>query len=171
MTEQAVQTKADLLRHLTADRQALEEVINGRSDAELTRPGPEGWSVKDHLAHIAAWERSGLALLAGESRPAAVGLSDELFAEGEDDVVNDEVRKRDADKSLAEVLAEFRRVRASTIAAVTALSDEDLRRPYSYYQPNDPDNSQTPVIETLVGNSSEHDVEHTEWIKGILAAD
>jgi uncharacterized protein (TIGR03083 family) len=170
MTEQAVQTKADLLRHLTADRQALEEVISGRSDEELTRPGPEGWSVKDHLAHIAAWERSGLALLSGESRPAAVGVSDELFAEGEDDAVNDEVRKRDADKSLAEVLSEFRRVRASTIAAVTDLSDEDLQRPYSYYQPTDPDNSQTPVIETLVGNSSEHDVEHTEWIKGILAA-
>jgi uncharacterized protein (TIGR03083 family) len=170
MTEQAVQTKADLLRHLTADRQALEEVISGRSDEELTRPGPEGWSVKDHLAHIAAWERSGLALLAGESRPAAVGVSDKLFAEGEDDAVNEEVRKRDVDKSLADVLAEFRQVRASTIAAVTALSDEDLHRPYSYYQPNEPENSQTPVIESLIGNSTEHDVEHTEWIKGILAA-
>jgi uncharacterized protein (TIGR03083 family) len=170
MTEQAVQTKADLLRHLTADRQALEEVINGRSDEELTRPGPEEWSVKDHLAHIAAWERSGLALLAGESRPAAVGVSDELFEEGEDDAVNEAVRQNDADKSLADVLTEFRRVRAQTIAAVTDLSDEDLRRPYSYYQPNDPENNQTPVIESLVGNSTEHDLEHTEWVKGILAA-
>jgi uncharacterized damage-inducible protein DinB len=170
MTEQTMQTKADFLYHLTADRQALEDVINGRSEAELTRPGPEGWSVKDHLAHIAAWERSGLALLAGENRAAAVGISDELFNEGEDDAVNEAVRQCDADRSLEDVRAELRRVRAETIAAISVLTDEDLRRPYSYYQPTDPDNSQTPVIETLVGNSSEHDVEHTEWIKGILAA-
>jgi uncharacterized protein (TIGR03083 family) len=170
MTEQAVQTKADLLQHLTADRQALEEVISGRSDGELTRPGPEGWSVKDHLAHLAAWERSGLALLAGESRPAAVGVSDELFAEGEVDPSNEVVRRHNADRTLADVLAEFRRVRAETIAAVTALTDEDLQKPYSFYQPNDPENSQTPVIESLIANSTEHDLEHTEWIKGILAA-
>jgi uncharacterized damage-inducible protein DinB len=169
MTEQTMQTKADFLYHLTADRKALEDVINGRSEAELTRPGPEGWSVKDHLAHIAAWERSGLALLAGENRAAAVGISDELFNEGEDDAVNEAVRQCDADRSLEDVRAELRRVRAETIAAISVLTDEDLRRPYSYYQPTDSDNSQTPVIETLVGNSSEHDVEHTEWIKGILA--
>jgi uncharacterized protein (TIGR03083 family) len=170
MTEQTMQTKADFLYHLTADRKALEDVINGRSEAELTRPGAEGWSVKDHLAHIAAWERSGLALLAGENRAAAVGISDELFNEGETDDSNEEVRRHDADKSLAEVLSEFRRVRASTIAAVTDLSDEDLQRPYSYYQPNDSENNQTPVIESLTANSTEHDLEHTEWIKGILAA-
>ncbi|MFL5762249.1 MAG: DinB family protein [Thermomicrobiales bacterium] len=169
MTEQTVQTKADFLHHLTADRHALEDVIVGRSDEELTRPGPEGWSVKDHLAHLAAWERSGLALLAGENRAAAVGVSDELFNEADEDVSNEEVRKRDADRPLADVLAEFRQVRASTIAAVDALTDDDLHKPYSFYQPTDPDN-QTPVIQSLAGNSSEHDREHTEWIQEILTS-
>jgi uncharacterized damage-inducible protein DinB len=167
VTEQTVQTKADFLHHLTADRQALEDVISGRSDEELTQSGPEGWSVKDHLAHIAAWERSGLALLKGGNRPAAVGVSEELWASDNDDLINEAVRQQDADRSLADVLAEFRRVRAEMIAAVTALTDEDLQRPYSSYQPNDSD-SQTPVIAALISNSTEHDVEHTGWIKEIL---
>jgi uncharacterized damage-inducible protein DinB len=170
MTEQTVRTKADFLQHLTADRQALEAVINPRSEAELTKPGPEGWSVKDHLAHIAAWERSGLALLKGGNRPAAVGISPELWASDDGDAQNEAVRKADVDRSLADVLAEFRRVRAETITAVSALSDEDLQRPYSYYQPNDPENIQTPVISSLIANSTEHDLEHTEWIKELLAA-
>jgi len=168
MTEQTVQTKADFMEHLTADRQALEEVISGRSAEELTRPGPEGWSVKDHLAHIAAWERSGLALLAGENRAAAVGISDELYNDEDVNASNEAVRKVDADRSLEDVLAEFRRVRAETITAVTALTDEDLRKPYSFYQPTDPDNDQTPVIQALAENSTEHDREHTAWIKAIL---
>jgi uncharacterized damage-inducible protein DinB len=169
MAEQTVQTKDDLLYHLKADRQQLEDVIGPLTEEELTRPGPEGWSVKDHLAHIVVWEKSGLALLAGEDRAAAVGIDWELYENGEIDVQNDVVYQQQKDRSLDDVLAEFRQVRAKTIEAVSALSDDDLRKPYSAFQPGDP-NNETPVIDYIIGNSTEHDLEHLEWIKQLLAA-
>src|SRR5215218_6258148 len=144
MAEQTVQTKDDLLYHLKADRQQLEDVIGPLTEEELTRPGPEGWSVKDHLAHIVVWEKSGLALLAGEDRAAAVGIDWELYENGEIDVQNDVVYQQQKDRSLDDVLAEFRQVRAKTIEAVSTLSDDDLRKPYSAFQPGDP-NNETPV--------------------------
>jgi hypothetical protein len=172
MTEQTVQTKEDLLYHLSADRQQLEDLIGTLSEEELTRPGPEGWSVKDHLAHIIAWEKSGLALLAGEDRAAAVGVDKDLYEQGlhEDDPINDVIYQQHKDRSLDDVLAEFRQVRAKTISAVSKMSDEDLQRPYGFYQPNDPDHDQTPVIQAIISNSTEHDLEHLEWIQGILQA-
>jgi uncharacterized protein (TIGR03083 family) len=169
MAEQTVQTKDDLLYHLSADRQQLEQAINGLSEEELTRPGPEGWSVKDHLAHIIVWERSGLALMAGEDRAAAVGIDRDFYENGETDAQNEILYQQHKDRSLDDVLAEFREVRAKTIEAVSQLSDEELHQPYSHFQPSDPSN-QTPAIEVIIGNSTEHDLEHLEWIRGILEA-
>jgi uncharacterized damage-inducible protein DinB len=171
MTEQTVQTKADLLHHLSADRAQLEQVITGLSEEELTKPGPEGWSVKDHLAHIIAWEKSGLALLAGEDRAAALGVDKDLYEQqGEDDPINDVIYQQHKDQSLDDVLAEFRRVRAKTIEEVSKLSDEDLQRPNSDYDPSDPDDPETTVIRAIISNSTEHDLDHLEWIKQLLAA-
>jgi hypothetical protein len=169
MAEQTTQTKDELLHHLSTDRQQLEQAISGLSEEELTRPGPEGWSVKDHLAHIVVWEKSGLALIAGEDRAAAVGIDWDLYENGEPDVQNDVIYQQHKDRSLDDVLAEFRQVRAKTIEAVSALSDDDLRKPYSAYQPSDSDN-ETPVIDYIIGNSTEHDLEHLEWIEQLLVA-
>ncbi len=48
--------KEGLLRHYRQTREDLLSAIEGLSDALLTEPSLDGWSVKDHLAHIAAWD-------------------------------------------------------------------------------------------------------------------
>ena len=45
-----------LLQHYRKMRQELLAAIDGLSDAALTDPSLDGWSVKDHLAHIALWD-------------------------------------------------------------------------------------------------------------------
>ena len=45
-----------LLRHYREARQALLSAIQGLSDAQMTEPSLDGWSVKDHLAHLALWD-------------------------------------------------------------------------------------------------------------------
>src|SRR2546427_10188065 len=51
--------------------------LNARIDSlgphGLTMTGPDGWAVKDHVVHIAAWELSLLGLVEGADRRAAVG--------------------------------------------------------------------------------------------------
>ena len=53
--------------------------LNGLVDSlgpnGLTITGSDGWAVKDHLIHIAAWEHSLLALLDGRDRLQLATLS------------------------------------------------------------------------------------------------
>ena len=45
-----------LLRHYRQMRTELLAAIDGLSDEALVEPSLDGWSVKDHLAHIAHWD-------------------------------------------------------------------------------------------------------------------
>ena len=45
-----------LLQHYRQMREDLLSVINGLSDELMTEPSLDGWSVKDHLAHLALWD-------------------------------------------------------------------------------------------------------------------
>ncbi len=45
-----------LLQHYRQMREDLLVAIDGLSDELLTEPSIDGWSVKDHLAHLALWD-------------------------------------------------------------------------------------------------------------------
>src|SRR2546427_11613319 len=63
--------------------------LNARIDSlgphGLTMTGPDGWAVKDHVVHIAAWELSLLGLVEGADRRSGLGGSG---AGGETDAIN-----------------------------------------------------------------------------------
>jgi uncharacterized damage-inducible protein DinB len=48
--------KQALLRHYRQTREDLLAAIAGLSDSQITEPSIDGWSVKDHLEHIAFWD-------------------------------------------------------------------------------------------------------------------
>ncbi|MEX0750638.1 MAG: maleylpyruvate isomerase N-terminal domain-containing protein [Dehalococcoidia bacterium] len=48
--------KDELLQHYRCTREELIAAIGGLSDELLTEPSLDGWSVKDHLAHLATWD-------------------------------------------------------------------------------------------------------------------
>ncbi|HEY7035725.1 MAG TPA: DinB family protein [Thermomicrobiales bacterium] len=162
-------TKAELLERMAGTRRAVDAAIAGKSEAVMTRPGADGWSAKDHLAHLSAWQRSLIALLEGESRPAALGIED-LTQEEESGFaeINAVLHERTKDQPLDRVLAEFRQSRRDLLAVLDRLSDDDLYEPYSHYQPNDPPYNPDPVIGWIVGNTFGHEEEHLEWFEGLL---
>lgn len=45
-----------LLQHYRRMREELLSAIHGLSDESMTEPSLDGWSVKDHLAHLALWD-------------------------------------------------------------------------------------------------------------------
>src|SRR5687767_15153143 len=51
-----VEDRDELLRHYEQAREALLKAIDGLSDAQLAEPTLDGWSVSDHLMHLAAWD-------------------------------------------------------------------------------------------------------------------
>ena len=52
MTEE----KEALLQHYRRMRDELLAAVDGLSDEQMTEPSLDGWSVKDHLAHLALWD-------------------------------------------------------------------------------------------------------------------
>ncbi len=50
------ENRAELIEHYRAMRRELLAAIDGVSDAQICEPTLDGWSVKDHLLHIALWD-------------------------------------------------------------------------------------------------------------------
>ncbi|MEA4908456.1 MAG: ClbS/DfsB family four-helix bundle protein [Chloroflexi bacterium] len=161
--------KQELLDWIRAGRERLEGMLAGLSEAQMVMPGPEGWSIKDHVAHLTAWELSMVALLQSRPRYAAMGVPAELAAAGNVDAINNVLFETQKSRPLPEVLADFRRTHQELLAALVRMSDEDLFRPYRYYQPEaSGDNAGQPVVLWLAGDTYEHYAEHLEWMQAII---
>jgi hypothetical protein len=67
----------------------LNTFFAGLSEAQMTTlHDGQGWTVKDHLTHIAAWEESVIFFLHGRPRHEALGIEEPLFAKASFDEIN-----------------------------------------------------------------------------------
>jgi hypothetical protein len=154
------------MQRIEASWNQLADLVNQVQDAGgLTKVGKDGWTVKDHLAHIGAWEHSLLALVEGQDRAAAMGVSE--TPEGTD-AINERIQMLHAKDTPEEALAYFRDSHAQLVAGLGKLSDADLQQPYSHFQPSDPDEKR-PAIGWVAGNTYEHYAEHIAWINQLLS--
>lgn len=149
---------------------AVEQAVGGLSDEQLTAPGSgDDWSIKDHLAHLAAWRRSLIALLEGGDRDAAIGLDQRAAGEtvntSDIDDLNAFLYRRNHNRALAEVLADFRQAQERVLAILGQMSDADLEKPYSRYQPQAAASNDQPVVGWIIGNTYGHDEEHLATIQ------
>jgi hypothetical protein len=157
---------AEMQRIETSWNELVELVNQVQAAGGLTQVGADGWSVKDHLAHIGAWEHSLLALIEGRDRLAGMGLREPV--DENTDAVNEAVRKVHENDTGDEALGYFRDAHAQLVAALGKLSDADLKQPYNHYQPSDADQKR-PVVDWVGGNTYEHYAEHVGWINQLLS--
>lgn len=157
--------KARLRERIQESRARLEHALGRLSEEQLLQPGSEGWSTKDHLAHLAAWEESLLARYEGRDRYAAIGIDSTTAATGDVDTFNAIIYRQHRDRSLTEVLAMFRDTHARVLTLLDRLSEADLFRPYSHFQPDTEPYDARPSAAWIVGNTWEHDDEHAEQIE------
>jgi hypothetical protein len=159
-------TIPDVLSRIDASWTRLQDYLTSVSPERLTEPkDAAGWSVADHLYHIAAWSDSVLALLNGQSRAAAVGLDEATWAKGVE-VINAALQIRSREMPLDAVLAALNQSHAQMVAKLKTLADADLQRPYRYFLPNS--DREQPVINWIAGDSYEHYDEHLPWIRAIV---
>lgn len=133
----------------------------------LTLTGADGWAVKDHLAHIAAWEHSLLALVEKRDRVEAMGLHEPV---GDTDAINRSLWELHRKQAPAEAVAYFRDTHERLMRALAKLTDADLRLPYNHYQPQAPrdDADNRPVGDWVAGNTYEHYAEHSGWLNQLI---
>ncbi|HEY7295368.1 MAG TPA: ClbS/DfsB family four-helix bundle protein [Dehalococcoidia bacterium] len=171
MTEHAEQpeTIAALVARINGSYARVNELIGGLSEGQLTvRAEPSGWSVKDHVAHLTAWEQSLLGLLAGLPRWQVMGVSTATWDAHDVDAINAAIAAQGRDRSTATVLADFHATHQQMIAALERLTDADLLRPYAHFQPNEQPPELAPVAPWIHNNSWAHLDEHRGWIAALL---
>jgi uncharacterized protein (TIGR03083 family) len=153
-----------VLGEIQAVRTEIEVLLARLDEDALTRPGPEGgWSIKDHLAHLTAWRRMVLGLLDGQPRHAALGVDLATYRQGED-AINAALAARANDQPLAKVVAEFRQVYDDLAARLAQFDEAAWQAPY----PLKP-RPTYPRLDSIAGNTFEHDREHLAWIEEALA--
>lgn len=156
----------ELLSHMNEARGELEAFVAGVPPEELVGPRKNGWTVKDHLFHLATWDLYLIAVLDREPRVPALGLDHDPRAPF--DEVNNIFFERGKDLPLNQVLGMFRGNRARIIEQVRGLAESDLTRPAADFQSADPAPPSGTLEHWIVSITAEHDREHHEWMREIL---
>ncbi len=123
---------------------------------------PDGWAVKDHLVHIAAWEHWLLALFEGRDKLAAMGAAS---AGKEIDDVNDVVYANHRDDSVEDALGYYRGAHAQLMEVLRRQSPDAFERPYKTFFDSGEETDEQPVLVAVAANTYDHYAEHIGWIK------
>jgi uncharacterized protein (TIGR03083 family) len=159
-------TKAELLSQMEQHWNDFSAYLQTLTEAQWTqRTDAAGWTVKDHVMHLAIWEDGGLALLEGSSQRERKGISEEVWQRWDFDEINAMIQQRHHLRSWTEVLESFREAHRRLVAAVEKLSEADLQR---LLHPDDPDSGT--FIDGVVINSYAHYAEHKPWIVAIASS-
>jgi len=164
-----VSNRDEVLERAHEQWAALWDLVLSLPPAQLGEPLGDGWSVKVHIAHIAAWEASTVALLRGQHRGDPMGVARDLWAGHELEAINGDIARRAASRDWTAVERDAVAAHTELIDLVASMTQEELDRPYSDYAPDDPPYNATPVIAWVNGNTWDHYAEHVGWITAGLA--
>jgi hypothetical protein len=168
--EQRITSKADLLAHIERDWTALHDRLDQLSEADMTTlTNADGWTVKDHIAHLTAWERSVIFLLQGKPRHAGLGVPEAVYLKGSHDEINEVIFQQQKEEPLTAVIAHFHQTHQELLDLLQPLTDTDLQKPYGHYLPDEPGEGDGPaVINFVYGNTAHHFREHLSWIEELV---
>jgi len=140
------ENKDELLKHYRRTRDELMSVIAGLSDEQMSDPSLDGWSVNDHLSHVALWDD----LRAVEVERISAGHeSTWKFTGAQDDEYNEVGHALRQGMSAAQAKWEIERSRKRLLDAISEAKPRGLDA--SLYG--------------SAGLVSSHEVEHSGWIK------
>jgi hypothetical protein len=156
--------KQELLERIQREYNLLLQRVQMLSPEQATRPGASGWSVKDNLAHLAAWEQMMLrSYLGGQPQHELLEMDEEQFARLDEDGINAVFHERNKDFPPEEVLRGLEQSHAEVIETLEKRPFEELLQ---VRYPDDPE--QRPMLDWVIGNTYEHYREHRRYIEEIL---
>lgn len=140
------ETRQSLLNHFEESRSALLAALEGLTASQMLEPTLDGWSVKDHLAHLAFWDD----LRADEVIRLSAGYASVLkMTPEQDDVANTLAYDVRREISLDQARWELDHSYARLVAALTTATGSALH-PGAYGE---------------AGILSRHGFEHAEYIR------
>jgi uncharacterized damage-inducible protein DinB len=136
----------ELLQHYRRSRDDLLAAIDGLSDETLSDPSLDGWSVKDHMLHLAFWDD----LRTSEVNRISAGYESALRTNDQQErSINELAHALRAGLSPAQAKWELTGSRQRLEAAISVATARGL----------------DPSLYGEAGLRTSHEAEHTEWIR------
>ena len=138
--------KQRLLEHYADMRKQMQAALSGLTPQQFTETSIDGWSVKDHLLHIATWDE----IRADEVTRISAGHATAWRMTGEQDGAYNELSyalRRDL--SLEQAMWEWETSRQQLLDAISA----------------GPERALDPALYGEAGLVSHHEAQHAGWIK------
>ena len=149
-------SKTTLLENTQKGFDDFERLLSSLTNEQMTTPTLNGgWSVKDNIAHLVAWQQRTINLL------QAVRDNRELpdpTPNMSEDEVNEMFYQQHKSLPLDKVLDDLHTVQQQTLILLQSLSEEDLNKPIAWLE-------NRPVVQWVIGNNSSHYQEHTHYIQ------
>jgi uncharacterized damage-inducible protein DinB len=140
------ENRDDLLRHYQESRQRLLAAIDGLTDEQMSERSIDGWSVNDHLAHLALWDD----IRAAEVERISAGFdSTWKMTEEQDDAHNEVGYELRRSMPAAQARWELESSRRKLNAAITASTPRAL----------------DPARYGAAGLRSGHEDQHAAWLQ------
>lgn len=120
-------SKDQLLKDILTERRRLERYLSALSAKDMLKPGVTGvWSVKDILAHLAAWEKLfcewyQAGIQGGSSATTPVGM-----CQGAIDALNQQIYEQNRRRALEDILAEFHASYQQVIHLIEGIPEGDM---------------------------------------------
>ena len=141
-----MEDKEGLLQHYRNSRAHLRSALDGLIDAQLSEPSLDGWSVKDHLMHIALWDD----IRTSEVARISAGHDSVWRMTGEQDgTYNMLAHELRLGLSVEQAHWELETSRQRLLDAIASATPRGL----------------DPSLYGEAGLSSTHETQHTAWIK------
>jgi hypothetical protein len=119
-------TKTLLLVEAEKQRDALNALLAGMSRDQMLWPGAYGWSAKDHVAHLAEWERLFVSWYDSALRGEQPEVPATGFTWATIDGLNRQIFDRHRDDQLEHAMADWRATSRQLIAVAQGISEADL---------------------------------------------
>lgn len=150
----------ELLNQIDAAWATLQAGLANLTEEQLNTPDEGGWSIKDNLAHLSAWEHYMVASHLGGASVTETHGVDQATVDAGEDAINAAIQKRSSTKSATEIRAEANRVHAEVLQTLRTTPFADLLKP----RYND-DPERRPMLNWVLGNTCEHYQEHGAYIQ------
>ncbi len=154
-------SKSELLRNITTEWDALARVIAPLTEQQMTECRAGEWAVKDHLAHIAAWEKFlTVNQFHGQSPIDALAFPPAVLERNDENEMNAILWERHRGRAAADVLADMHATHAALIAELERATERELQTPTGMIGPR-----VEPKMTWVVWNTYEHYAEHRRTIE------
>jgi hypothetical protein len=147
----------------------LQAFLGRLTEADTARQDARGWTIKDHLTHIAVWEDSVAVLFRGRPRHEALGIEEGFYREATFDQINAILKDRYSHLRLREALTQLGRAHEALMAEVRSLSEAQLATTVRDTFPHAPRDDDRSMIDFIYWNTADHFKEHLPWMHALAA--